>query len=165
MGKAKKLKISRRGPKVSLEKQIEDDHFVKPSSRVKVRIRKDEDEEFVDAHLSKRILHEARRQQQEIDDDAGNSSSVSKTQVTKLGDASDDSGDDAEVQDDMDGDYYENIEVDEDDERALEMFMNRNPAPRRTLADIILEKITEKQTELQTQFSDAGSECLFYLDC
>lgn len=52
-------------------------------------------------------------------------------------------------------------EVDEDDERALEMFMNRNPAPRRTLADIILEKITEKQTELQTQFSDAGSECLF----
>lgn len=45
MGKAKKLKISRRGPKVSLEKQIEDDHFAKPSSRVKVRIRKDEDEE------------------------------------------------------------------------------------------------------------------------
>lgn len=37
--------------------------------------------------------------------------------------------------------------------------MNRNPAPHRTLADIILEKITEKQTELQTQFSDAGSEC------
>jgi hypothetical protein len=51
-------------------------------------------------------------------------------------------------------------EVDEDDERALEIFMNRNPAPRRTLADIILEKITEIQTELQTQFSDAGSECL-----
>jgi len=42
------------------------------------------------------------------------------------------------------------------------MFMNHNPAPRRTLADIILEKITEKQTELQTQFSDAGSEYLFY---
>jgi hypothetical protein len=54
-------------------------------------------------------------------------------------------------------------EVDEDDERALEMFMNHNPAPRRTLADIILEKITEKQTELQTQFSDVGSECLFIL--
>lgn len=155
MGKAKKLKVSRRGPKVSLDKQIEDDHFAKPSSRVKVRIRKDEDEEFVDAHLSKRILREAHRQQLEIEDDAGNS--VSKKQVTKLGDASDDSGDEAELQDDMDGDYYENIEVDEDDERALEIFMNRNPAPRRTLADIILEKITEKQTELQTQFSDAGS--------
>lgn len=45
MGKAKKLKLSRRGPKVSLDKQIEDDHFAKPSSRVKVRVRKDEDEE------------------------------------------------------------------------------------------------------------------------
>ena len=45
MGKAKKLKLSRRGPKVSLDKQIEDDHFAKPSSRVKVRVRKDDDEE------------------------------------------------------------------------------------------------------------------------
>lgn len=45
MGKAKKLKLSRRGPKVSLDKQIEDDNFAKPSSRVKVRVRKDEDEE------------------------------------------------------------------------------------------------------------------------
>ena len=38
------------------------------------------------------------------------------------------------------------------------MFMNPNPAPRRTLADIIAEKITEKQTEIQTQFSDVESE-------
>jgi hypothetical protein len=45
MGKAKKLKVTKRGPKVSLDKQIEDDHFAKPSGRVKVRIRKDEDEE------------------------------------------------------------------------------------------------------------------------
>lgn len=45
MGKAKKLKLSRREPKVSLDKQIEDDRFAKPSSRVKVRVRKDEDEE------------------------------------------------------------------------------------------------------------------------
>lgn len=37
------------------------------------------------------------------------------------------------------------------------MFMSKNPLPRRTLADIIMEKITEKQTELDTHFSDAGS--------
>jgi hypothetical protein len=65
--------------------------------------------QFVDPHLSKRILREARRQQQEIEDDAGNSSSMSKKQVTELGDASDDSGDEAELQDDMEGGYYENI--------------------------------------------------------
>ena len=55
-------------------------------------------------------------------------------------------------------------EIEEDDERALEMFMNRDGKTGRTLADIIQEKITEKHTELQTQFSDAGSKfclCLF----
>lgn len=35
--------------------------------------------------------------------------------------------------------------------------MKSNPAPRRTLANIILEKISEKQTEIDTQFSDVGS--------
>ena len=48
--------------------------------------------------------------------------------------------------------------MDPEDERAIEMFMSANPAPRITLADIILEKLTEKKTELQTQFSDAGSK-------
>lgn len=36
--------------------------------------------------------------------------------------------------------------------------MNRNPVPRLTLADIINEKITEKQTELQSQFSEKESK-------
>ena len=49
-------------------------------------------------------------------------------------------------------------QVDEEDEKALALFMNPNPAPRRTLADIILEKITEKQTEIQTQFSEVESK-------
>lgn len=47
--------------------------------------------------------------------------------------------------------------MDEEDEKALALFMNPNPAPRRTLADIIMEKITEKQTEIQTQFSEIES--------
>ena len=44
-------------------------------------------------------------------------------------------------------------EIDEADEKALEMFMNANPPAQRTLADIIMEKITEKQTEIHTQIS------------
>lgn len=47
MGKARKLKVNRRGPKVPLDKQIEDDQFAKASSRVKLRARKDEDEEVI----------------------------------------------------------------------------------------------------------------------
>jgi hypothetical protein len=47
--------------------------------------------------------------------------------------------------------------INEEDEKALQMFMNPNPAPKQILADIIAEKITEKQTEIQTQFSDVES--------
>jgi essential nuclear protein 1 len=35
--------------------------------------------------------------------------------------------------------------------------MNKNPEPSRTLGDLIMEKFTEKQTELESQFSDAGT--------
>lgn len=39
----------------------------------------------------------------------------------------------------------------------MQLFMSKNPVQQRTLADIIMESITEKRTELQTQFSDAKS--------
>ena len=42
-------------------------------------------------------------------------------------------------------------DVDPEDEKALAKFMNPNPQPRITLADIIMGKITEKQTEIQDQ--------------
>ncbi|NXT90882.1 BYST protein, partial [Anhinga rufa] len=46
------------------------------------------------------------------------------------------------------------VAVDPEDEKAIEMFMNKNPPVRRTLADIIMEKITEKQTEVETALSE-----------
>ena len=48
------------------------------------------------------------------------------------------------------GDFDEPIEVDEDDEKAISVFMNQNPPVRQTLADVILEKIRDKKTELST---------------
>ncbi|KAJ0068708.1 hypothetical protein NL108_010779, partial [Boleophthalmus pectinirostris] len=48
------------------------------------------------------------------------------------------------------------VVVDADDEKAIEMFMNKNPPVRRTLADIIMEKITEKQTEVGTVMSEVS---------
>lgn len=71
------------------------------------------------------------------------------------------SSDDGESVEDV---YYENIKIDEDDERALQMFMSKDAAPMRTLADIIMEKLTEKKTEIETQFSDAGTIQLQDLD-
>lgn len=87
-------------------------------------------------------------------DEAGSSG---RKKVVKLNDENSDESD-SEKEDTLEPDtFYENIEINEEDERAMERFMSQNPAPRRTLADIIMEKITEKQTELDTKFSDAGS--------
>lgn len=52
-------------------------------------------------------------------------------------------------------------EINPEDEKALEMFMSKKPEARLTLADMIMEKITEKQTEIQSQFTDAESELIF----
>ena len=41
-----------------------------------------------------------------------------------------------------------------DDDLAVKMFMNSTPGKLRTLADIINDKITEKKTEIDTQFTD-----------
>ncbi|KAL3215928.1 hypothetical protein MRX96_033285 [Rhipicephalus microplus] len=46
--------------------------------------------------------------------------------------------------------FFETIEIDEADERALELFMSENSKARRTLADIIMEKLKEHETEVAT---------------
>lgn len=39
--------------------------------------------------------------------------------------------------------------------------MSSNPAPRITLADLIMEKITEKQTEIRSKLSEADSKTFY----
>lgn len=158
MGKTKRMKPSQTA-KVSLEQDIHDARFVKSKNRNKIRLRQDEEEQFVNSNLSKKILSAARDQQREIEGDLTlEEGASSKIKVTKL-DVENESDSDKEEQDDLQPEdtFYEDIVMDEADEKAIEMFMSKNPLPRRTLADIIMEKITEKQTELETQFSDAGS--------
>ena len=49
----------------------------------------------------------------------------------------------------------DSIEINEQDEKAFEMFMsNKGSQSRRTIADIIMEKLTEKKTEINTQFTE-----------
>lgn len=77
-------------------------------------------------------------------------------------DSDDDTGSE---KDDLEPDtYYDNVEINEEDEEALKMFMSAKPERTRTLADIIKEKITEKNTELQTQFSDVETLKLQNID-
>lgn len=44
-------------------------------------------------------------------------------------------------------------EVDEEDEQAFELFMSKHTPARRTLADVIMEKIQDKKTEIESQMS------------
>ncbi|BES94305.1 Bystin [Nesidiocoris tenuis] len=164
MGKAKKQKPSVKLNKVPFEVQLSD--AVVQKNRNKVRLRQDEEEKFVDDKLSSKILLEARKQQLELEDevseDPSGSGPSTKLDVDMGGsDGESESDDDVESKD---GDAHHDFTIDEEDETALEKFMNKNPAPRLTLADIIKEKITEKQTEIQTQFSDNGSVAVGDID-
>ncbi|XP_054004576.1 bystin [Hylaeus anthracinus] len=168
MGKAKKLKVSKgetKQSKVTLLDQIEDEKTVKSRNRNKTRVRNDEDEEFVDSSLSKKILSQARQQQMEIEEETGLIQTGStKKPIVKLSTEFSDT-EEQSSEDELDNSqYYENIEINEEDERAIQMFMSKDAAPIKTLADIILEKLTEKKTEIETQFSDAGSMQMQELD-
>lgn len=101
----------------------------------------------------------AREQQRQMEEELGLNEPETKHKITTLctGDSEDEASETEEDGRTESEAFYENLEIDEEDEKAIEKFMSKNPAPRRTLADIIMEKITEKQTELDTHFSDAGS--------
>lgn len=53
-------------------------------------------------------------------------------------------------------DFYsdEELKINEEDQKAFDMFMSDKPIARKTVADIILEKLTEKKTEIATQMND-----------
>ncbi|NXF12666.1 BYST protein, partial [Smithornis capensis] len=146
---------------------------------------------FVDARLSRRILEQARRQQEELEAEHGPGAPAAPRQRSAaLGEPpgppgppgtprdpqgawaraqppplpagpGSDSEDDEEWPSlekaaamGRSGEFGGEVEVDPEDEKAIEMFMNKNPPLRRTLADIIMEKITEKQTEVETALSE-----------
>ncbi|XP_071434863.1 bystin [Pithys albifrons albifrons] len=118
---------------------------------------------FVDARLSRRILEQARRQQEELEAEHGPGAAAAPRQRSAALGPGSDSEDDEEwpslekaAAAGRGGEYGGEVEVDPEDEKAIEMFMNKNPPLRRTLADIIMEKITEKQTEVETALSEVS---------
>jgi len=165
MGKAKKLKISKAPRNTPLEDHIQKDEFAAPSGRVKVRKeRKDETtaDEFIDEKLSKQILTQARLQMQDLQTETAPTKAAKSVKLPKLGEnlSGDEDDSDIEGSDDddkgFDDEVKRNYKMNKKDEEAFEAFMN-NSGPRRTLADIIQEKLTEKRTEIDTQYTDAES--------
>lgn len=158
---------------VGLAEQMLQADTVRAHSRVKtkdqVRIR-EENDEYVDERLSRKILEQARIQQEELQTEFG-LAPEKKTPSTSLGPSTEDGDSDEEwpalgatsaAEEELGGDGV--LEVDPEDEKAIQMFMSTNPPVRRTLADIIMEKITEKQTEVGTIMSEMSGQAMPQLD-
>ncbi|XP_061730194.1 bystin [Nerophis ophidion] len=161
----------KRGETETLVDQMLQADTIRAKGRVKSRDGRREDEDkYVDERLSRKILHQARIQQEELQTEYGIAPEKKKAPVTVLGSKSQDADSDEEwlaMGAAGDGDTVEcdtEIVVDPDDEKAIQMFMNKNPPMRRTLADIIMEKITEKQTEVGTVMSEVSGCPIQQLD-
>ena len=130
-----------------------DDANLKYAKPLKVRKSKDAggdgEGEVVSGALSKKILDQAREQQAEIDREKHVHQAVGSGGAKAA--KGDDSDSDAEEfqaaeadQDYDDEEFVEEMEITEADEATLESFMSNSPFAKRSLADIIMEKIREK---------------------
>ncbi|XP_020497797.1 bystin [Labrus bergylta] len=169
MPKVKKCKGGggeKSGGSVALADQILQADTVRARDRVKSRDSRALNEDtYVDERLSRKILQQARIQQEELQTEYGLAPEKKKTPVTVLGNVGGSDAQDADSDEEwpMLGasgaggvECDTEVVVDPDDEKAMETFMNKNPPIRRTLADIIMEKITEKQTEVGTVMSEVS---------
>ena len=172
MAKEKKTKSYQ-----SLAQQILDSEVPRKPTRTKSKTHKEEDEEYVGDKLTRRILKQARQQQEELEEQYGvgatsrvrsgkkrkqaASGGVGRTKISlgpqELGD-SDEEDEDADLDlEDEGGSQDACPVVMEEDERAMQAFMSREEQHRRTLADVIMEKIRDKQTEIASQMSETPS--------
>nr|CAB3226503.1 bystin-like [Phallusia mammillata] len=169
MGKIKKARSRASGGPGSnrhrsdLAQAIEntDDLRDHPNRKGKERKRQEESE-FVDDKLTKKILEAARKQQDEFDGTQVQQAAPAKF-TTKLRTKEDDQSSDDEEwpalgDESQQSDFIEEVVVEEEDEKLLETFMNPNPPSRRTLADIIMEKLNEKQSDVSTLMPDVENQ-------
>ena len=141
---------------------LEEASVLREGKAVKVRAEVDDaDDENVDelipGKLSGKILKLAKEQQIEIEREnkpkkRGISAKSGSSSASRAFDHDDDAAldDDDELEDGADdvihkGDYVENVEISQDDEEALALFMGNTTQPRLKLADMILDKIREKE--------------------
>ncbi|KAL1916665.1 uncharacterized protein VTP21DRAFT_5369 [Calcarisporiella thermophila] len=129
----------------------------RPTSRSKFAARSEarnavQDSTYVDAKLSKKILKIAREQQDEIEaeemsdeeeEEVKNERATERVHSIRDLFDSDNEEDVKEDYEELEGgdEEIEELELDEKDQEILEAFMPAAPRARRTLADLIMEKI------------------------
>ncbi|EJD75920.1 hypothetical protein LOAG_17005, partial [Loa loa] len=164
MGKSKKLKSSA-GDLISksalpLDLQIEQSKRESGRDVARVKQRKlkraKPDDEYIDESLSNKILKTAWKQKQDMEEmeeaqteDMMQQNTLERIRKVSLGNDSLNSlSDDDTI---FDNDDYDNavLQINPEDEAAVEKFMSKTDAPSRTLNDIIIEKIEKKRVELE----------------
>lgn len=110
-------------------------------------------QEYLDPKLSKKILKIAREQQDEIEgrQQPEEPSNNFESRFPLGFDPSDDELD----AEDMHGEYEE-LELDEEDDEILKQFLPAAPVEKRTLADLIMEKIEEKNAKDEAAANGEG---------
>ena len=168
MGKEKKARLHQ-----SLADQILEADAPRSKNRSKARGTKSEQQgDFVGEKLTHQILRQARQQQEELEEEYGGSEATARstkrkrkmsTSGTKTISVDLSGGRDSDVEDgsDLDEGSLEHTQdycpqVCEEDEAAMKVFMHEEVNSRKTLADLIMDKIRDKETEIASQMSDAS---------
>ncbi|XP_030461043.1 bystin [Syzygium oleosum] len=116
------------------------------------------EEKLISSGISSKILKEALLQQKEVQDEADEQHNPSFSRKFLEGQGQFAEGEEEEDVDDFAGfsetqsqfgSYDE--EIDEDDEKLLEAFLTKGAGPQRTLADLIVEKIKEKDATVASE--------------
>ena len=163
MGKEKRLK--KRCPLV--DQMLERDRPFPTRKKQDIFVKDDkcgEGGRYVEGRISQTILEQARLQQEELEEEfgieggerkLGKSKNKLKTARCGLPEEGADSEGDSNVEEELQDEGDHCPIVLEEDELAMERFMNTDHAPRQTLADVIQDKIREKQTEVSAHMTDA----------
>lgn len=177
MGKDKKQRLHQ-----ALAQEILDADAPRQKARAKIRQERsaDADEEYVEDRLTRKILEQARSQQEELEEEHSIGQDATSRNmkrrkgmkgVTTLGPPR--GGSDNEEEDPSDEEFPEEPPggsreccpvVSEEDDRAMQLFMNKEEPARKTLADIIMEKIRDKQTEIATLTSERPAATGTHMD-
>lgn len=113
-----------------------------------------EEQKLISPGMSSKILKEALLQQKEIQDETDNQNPAKfKFQEEVLTSVTLDEEDD--IDDftgfaDTESQFGFDEPIDEEDEKLLEAFMNKDAGPQRTLADLIVKKIKEKDAKISS---------------
>lgn len=167
MGKQGKKKFAKQARHQPLFQQMEESNVVNKPTKKKGKGKIDIEDKItlVDPKMTKKILSTARKQQQQLEDEFS-IQPRKRENATGQSDDEVDNDDDDDGTGDLDNQYsreedgsnlMSDMHLSEEDARALEMFMSKEPAKRKTLGEIIAEKLSEREAELQTTLSDVCS--------